>query len=71
MKFKEFVAWCNDRACDGRWGMTSAIACIGIHADVRKQPFWKREKYWKEHYEQQVLDEIVDPINDLIAKLGK
>lgn len=25
MKFKEFSAWCNDRACDGCWGMTEAI----------------------------------------------
>lgn len=30
MKFKEFVNWCNERACDGCWGMLEAIACINL-----------------------------------------
>lgn len=32
MKFKEFVNWCNERACDGCWGMLEAIACINLRA---------------------------------------
>ena len=30
MKFKEFAKWCNERACDGCWGMLEAMACIDI-----------------------------------------
>lgn len=46
MKFKEFSAWCNERACDGCWGMTEAIICTNLCSDIYKFPFWKREKYW-------------------------
>ena len=50
MKYKEFEQWCNERACDGRWSMQTAIACIEIMKEVNKQPFWKREKYWRENF---------------------
>lgn len=63
MKYKEFVEWCNQRACDGCWGMQTAIICSEIMKDVRKQPFWKREKYWRENCEKEVLEEIVNPLN--------
>lgn len=66
MTFKEFTAWCNERACDGRWGMLTAMACIDLMAEVRKIPFWKRERFWKSQYEKQVLEEIVEPINQRI-----
>lgn len=59
MKFKEFVNWCNERACDGCWGMLEAIACINLINEIMKIQFWKREKIWKENYEQQVLEEIL------------
>lgn len=62
MKFKEFENWCNERACDGCWGMLEAMACIDLIGEVKKVPFWKREKFWKENYEQQVLEEIINPI---------
>lgn len=44
MTFKEFTAWCNERACDGRWGMVEAMVCIDLMAEIRKLSFWKREK---------------------------
>lgn len=69
VKFKEFIKWCNERACDGCWGMIEAMACIDLVQTVRKQPFWKREKFWKQEYEKQVLDEIVNPINKKIAEV--
>lgn len=69
VKFKEFVKWCNERACDGCWGMIEAMACIDLVQTVRKQTFWKREKFWKQEYEKQVLDEIVNPINKKIAEV--
>lgn len=72
MTFKEFTVWCNERACDGCWGMLTAMTCLDLMATVNKIPFWKREKVWREQYEKQVLDEIVEPINQkiLIAKLA-
>ena len=72
MTFKEFTAWCNERACDGRWGMVEAMVCIDLMAEIRKLSFWKREKFWRELYEKRILDEIVEPINQkiLIAKLA-
>lgn len=69
MKFKEFVGWCSDRACDGCWGMIEALTCIDLIKTVKKKPFWKRERFWKEEYERQVLDEIVDPINSMIKEM--
>ena len=59
MKFKEFVNWCNERACDGCWGMSEAITCIGIMNEVKEKPFWKREKYWKENYEHDVFKDNI------------
>lgn len=66
MTFKEFTAWCNERACDGRWGMVEAMVCIDLMAEIRKLSFWKREKFWRELYEKRILDEIVEPINQKI-----
>ncbi len=70
MKFKDFVSWCNERACDGCWGMITAMACIDLIQTIKKQPFWKREKIWKQEYEKRVLDEIVNPINSKIDELA-
>lgn len=69
MTFKQFNKWCNDRACDGCWGMITAMACIDLHNKIMKIPFWKREKIWKKEYEQKVLNEIVNPINNKISEL--
>ena len=70
MKFKEFEAWCNERARDGCWGMLTAMVCIDLIEKMRNVPFWKREKVWKEKYEQQVMDEIVNPIEEKMKELG-
>ena len=69
MSFKQFISWCNERACDGYWGMITAIACMDIYHKIKALPFWKREKVWRDNYEQQVLNEIVNPINAKIAEL--
>ena len=47
MKFKEFVNWCNERACDGCWGMLEAIVCINLINEIMKIQFWKRENFGK------------------------
>lgn len=44
MKFKEFEAWCNQRACDGCWGVLEAMTCIDILNTINRKWFWKREK---------------------------
>lgn len=69
MSFKEFVRWCNERACDGCWGLSEAITCVGIMHEVKEKPFWKREKYWKEKFEGYVLNSIVNPIEKMIAEM--
>lgn len=71
MKFKEFENWCNERACDGCWGMPEAIACIKLINEVMKIQFWKREKFWKENYEKQVLEEIINPIEKKLEEMKK
>lgn len=69
MKFKEFRDWCYQRACDGCWGMQTAIVSLSIVDAVGEKPFWKREKFWKENYEQDVLENIVKPIEKKIREL--
>ena len=51
--FEEFIRWANDRACDGGWGMGTAIVCIEVIDLVLavKPIFWRkkaREKKWRE-----------------------
>lgn len=69
MTFKEFVIWCNERACDGCWGMNEAMICIAIMSEIKNKPFWKRKKEWKK-FEDEVVTKIVNPINKKIEELG-
>lgn len=69
MKFKEFVEWCNKRACDGRWGLNTAIWCMDVIRDVRKHPFWKREKVWKNHPMYNIVVEMVLLTNKKITEV--
>ncbi|OUO78198.1 hypothetical protein B5F53_11665 [Blautia sp. An249] len=69
MKYREFVKWCNERACDGCWGMLEAMICIWVLEEVRKAPFWRREKVWREQYENDVVNQIVEPTNQKIKEL--
>lgn len=64
MKFKEFKKWCNNRAADGCWSFNIAMVCIRIVEEVHQQPFWKREKFWKEKYEKDVVEQIVEPLDE-------
>ena len=59
----------NERACDGCWGMLEAIACINLINEIMKIQFWKREKIWKENYERQVLEEIINPIEKKLEEM--
>ncbi len=61
MKYKEFVAWCNQRACDGCWTFIQAIECCRIMNTIKRMPFWKREKEWrkiKEEVEKKIVSVV-------------
>ena len=53
------------------WGMLEAIACINLINEIMKIQFWKREKIWKENYERQVLEEIINPIEKKLEEMKK
>lgn len=63
MKFKEFVNWCNERACDGCWGTLTAINCSSIScSDCRTlQILWLDEEY-----EEPEVDWSNVPVDTLI-----
>ena len=56
--FKEFVDFCNDRACDGCWNMIASSQCISIINDCRNHSLFKakQEKYFHENYADSVND---------------
>lgn len=67
MSFKEFVKWCNERACDGCWGPITAIYCINAINIIREKPFWKREKEWQKYNaEMKIVEKLVYPTNEKI-----
>lgn len=68
MTFKEFMEWCNDRACDGTWNLREVTAVVDVVNDVTKKCRWRREKYWKKRYESRVMQQIVIPINKRIEE---
>ena len=59
MKYKDFINWCNDRATDGCWNLQTATTCINIIEELKRIPWWKRNKTWKQIYEQQLSNLIV------------
>lgn len=63
MTFKQFVGWCNERACDGRWTVNTFMICTKIMEDIRRQPFWKRKKAWLK-----IADEVERDIVSVINK---
>lgn len=69
MTFREFESWCNQRACDGCWGMLEAMTCIDILNTINRKWFWKREKFWQEEYATDVMEQIVKPIEKKIEEL--
>ena len=71
MKYKEFVDWCNQRACDGCWSMGTAIYCMDIMKKIGGLPFWKRENEWrkiKDEVEKDVVSIIEAKIKQVYAR---
>lgn len=69
MKYKEFVKWCNERACDGYWSFLTAHFCIAVMHMINKKPFWKREKEWQNTYKDIVIKTVIEPIENKINEL--
>ncbi len=68
MTYKEFVSWCNERACDGCWSMRTAIYCIEIINNINRLPFWKRKKEWLK-IKDKIETDVVSVINAKIQAL--
>lgn len=66
LKFKDFVDWCNQRACDGYWGLQEAVICIHILEEIKDTPIFKRKKKWLEL--KPVANEIVTETNKKIKE---
>lgn len=70
MTYKEFEKWCGDRACDGCWGIETARICIVVMREVRKKPFWKRERFWQTiNISMDIEDRYVIPTNKKIEEV--
>ena len=50
--------------------MNTAIYCIGVCETINNLPFWKRTKVWKEKYEEEVVRDIVEVINEKRREMG-
>ena len=59
MSYQDFKKWCNDRACDGRWDMLEAMACLHLIREIddikvkglfkRKATMRAKEEAWKKY----------------------
>ena len=58
MTYKQFVAWCNERACDGQLSINTAIACAGIMDMIKSVPFRKRNKTWQKFNAEWQIEKI-------------
>ena len=68
MTYKEFVSWCNERACDGYWSSSTAIYCIEVMTTIDALPFWKRKKEWLK-VKDTIETDVVSVINTKIQAL--
>lgn len=70
MTFKEFVCWCNARACDACWGFQTVRVCTGVMEIVRAVPRWRREKVWQKiNRTFGIVEGYVRPTNAAIKRL--
>lgn len=46
MSYKEFKDFCNQRAADGRWGMSQAMICLNVIGKIESENkgFFKKRK---------------------------
>ena len=65
MNYKKFKEWCNERATDGNWSCKTAQYCITLMDLINAYPFWKREKIWKKEYKKSIIENVINPIEEL------
>lgn len=71
MNYKQFLKWCNERACDGCWGLHEAIICSRIAETLYELPFWKRNKFWHNvNKDFKIVELFVEPTNKKIEEYG-
>lgn len=66
MTYKEYLAWCNDRACDGCWSLQVAVVCCDIAKRILRVPWWRRKKEWLKIKDEIDIEKVVDCINEKI-----
>jgi len=70
MTFKEFASWCNQRACDGMWGLQAAVFCSNLCEEIYKYRFsFRRENIWNKHPKRGTAISLVKGINERIAEV--
>ena len=62
MTYREFVSWCNERACDGCWDFDTATLCCRVIDIISQMPFWRRKKAWRE---------IKDSVENVVSAVNK
>ncbi|MBP3922018.1 MAG: hypothetical protein J6D27_03545 [Ruminiclostridium sp.] len=67
MTYKEFIAWCHERACDGLWGIQTAMFCLSVITTMKSVPFWQRKKLWLKIKDN--VEVVVSIANDKIKEL--
>ena len=51
--FKEFSKFCNARACDGKWGLETAIICCDAMREVYKEkPLFRKNKAQEQKWQK-------------------
>ena len=67
MTCNQFSKWCSARAADGYWDFVVAGCCLQIVLDVENQKWWRREKYFRKHYDVEgIYKGTVCEINNII-----
>lgn len=68
MAFKEFCAWCHERACDGCWSSDTAKMCCLVIATIQDLAFWKRESIWRRVNKELKIEELYVKPTDAMRK---
>ena len=63
MTFKEFSKWCREDAFDGCTSFGMVLVCCAICDDVESKPSQIRERYWRSHYETEVMERVFNSMN--------
>lgn len=63
MTFNEFSKWCKEETFDGCLSFGMVLVCCAICDDVESKPSRIRERYWRSHYETEVMEHVFNSTN--------